>query len=57
MAATQNATLLQDLVDPQVIADYIEKKYINAIRLSPLAKIDNTLVGRPGDEVTMPQYT
>ena len=57
MPATQNATLLRDLVDPQVIADYIELKYTDAIRLSPLARIDNTLVGRPGDEVTMPQYT
>ena len=57
MAATQNATLLADLVNPQVIADYIELKYANAIRLSPLAKLDNTLVGQPGDEVTLPQYT
>lgn len=56
MAATQNATLLADLVNPQVIADYIEKKYTNAIRFAPLAHIDNTLVGRPGDEVSLPQY-
>ena len=56
MAATANATLLKDLVNPQVIADYIEKKYVDAIRFSPLARIDNTLVGRPGDEVTLPQY-
>ena len=38
------------------VADYIEKKYIDAIRLAPLAHIDNSLVGRPGDEVTLPQY-
>lgn len=57
MAATANATKLADLVNPQVVADYIEKKYIDAIRLAPLAHIDNTLVGRPGDEVTLPQYT
>ena len=56
MAATENATKLADLVNPQVVADYIEKKYIDAIRLAPLAHIDNTLVGRPGDEVTLPQY-
>lgn len=56
MAATTNATLLADLLDPQVVADYIDKKLIDAIRLSPLAHIDNTLVGRPGDEVTLPQY-
>ena len=57
MAATSNATLLADLLDPQVVADYVESKLVNAIRLSPLAKIDTTLVGRPGDEVTLPQYS
>ena len=57
MAAGTYATKLADLVNPQVVADYIEKKYINAIRLAPLAHIDNTLVGQPGDEITLPQYT
>ena len=57
MSATSNATLLADLLDPQVVADYVETKLVNAIRLSPLARIDDTLVGRPGDEVTLPQYT
>lgn len=57
MAATANATLLADLFDPQVVADYIDAKLIDGIRLSPLAVIDNTLVGRPGDELTLPQYT
>lgn len=57
MAATSNATLLADLIDPQVIADYVNTKLVDNIRLSPLARIDNTLVGRPGDEVTLPQYS
>lgn len=57
MAATANATKLADLVNPQVISDYIELKYANAIRLSPLARLDNTLEGRPGDEITLPQFT
>ena len=56
MPATANATKLADLVNPQVVADYIDAKLINAIRFSPLAHIDNTLVGRPGDQVTLPQY-
>lgn len=56
MAATANATKLADLVNPQVVADYIDAKLINSIRFAPLAHIDNTLVGRPGDEVTLPQY-
>ena len=56
MAAGDNATKLTDLFDPEVVADYIDKKLIDAIRLSPLARIDTTLVGRPGDELTMPYY-
>jgi len=56
MAAGTNATLLADLLDPQVVADYIDKKLVDNIRLSPLAHVENTLVGRPGDEVTLPQY-
>lgn len=56
MAATSNATLLSDLFVPQVVADEIDKKLVDAIRLAPLAVIDTTLVGRPGDELTMPYY-
>lgn len=56
MASTSNTTMLADLLDPQVVADYIDKKLIDNIRFAPLAKIDTTLVGRPGDEVTLPQY-
>ena len=57
MGATANATKLADLLDPQVVADYIDQKLIDAIRLSPLARVDYTLVGRPGDQVTLPYYT
>lgn len=56
MAATENTTMLANLLDPQVVADFIDKKLIDYIRFAPLAKIDNTLVGRPGDEVTLPAY-
>lgn len=56
MAATSNATLLADLFVPQVVADEIDKKLVDAIRFAPLAVIDTTLVGRPGDELTMPYY-
>lgn len=56
MAATTNATKLEDLFVPQVVADEIDKKLVDAIRFSPLAVIDTTLVGRPGDELTMPSY-
>ena len=56
MAATANATKLGDLFDPQVVADEINEKLINNIRFAPLARIDYTLVGRPGDTVTLPKY-
>jgi len=56
MAAGVNATLLTNMVNPQVLADFIDKKLVNAIRLSPLARIDDTLVGRPGDTITLPSF-
>ena len=56
MAAGANATLLTNLVDPEVLAGFIDKKLVDAIRLSPLARIDDTLVGRPGDEISLPSY-
>lgn len=56
MASTSNTTMLSDLLDPQVVADYIDKKLIDFIRFAPLANIRNDLVGRPGDEVTLPFY-
>lgn len=56
MAAGQNATKLANMVNPQVLADFIDKKLVNAIRLSPLARVDDTLVGRPGDTITLPSF-
>lgn len=56
MSASSNATLLADLFDPEVVGDYIDKKLVDAIRLAPLAEIDDTLVGRAGDELSMPYY-
>ena len=56
MASTEYTTKLQHLVDPEVVADIINRKLIDAIRFAPLARIDNTLVGRAGDELTMPFY-
>lgn len=57
MAATEYTTKLQNLFDPQVVADIIDRKLIDALRFAPLATIDTTLVGRAGDELTMPFYS
>ncbi len=57
MALTHNpGTFLADLINPQVMADMIDKKLTDAIRFSPLATIDTTLVGQPGDTLTLPSW-
>jgi N4-gp56 family major capsid protein len=51
-----NETKISSIINPQVLADMIETKLVNAMKFTPLCKIDNTLVGRAGDTVTLPQY-
>lgn len=53
---TSTGTYLKNLFDPEVIGMMIDTKLINAIKLAPLAVIDTTLVGRPGDTVKLPYY-
>lgn len=49
-------TKLANMVDPQVMADMISAELENAIRFSPLARVDYTLQGRPGSTVTVPKF-
>lgn len=56
MALLNNATKLAALFNPEVVAGLIESKLIDAMKFAPLARIDKTLVGRPGDTVTLPSY-
>ena len=49
-------TKLSDLINPQVMADMISAKIANKIVVAPFAKIDNTLVGVPGNTVTQYAY-
>ena len=51
-----NETLLSSIINPEVLANMVEGKLVNAMKFTPLCKIDNTLVGRAGDTVTLPQY-
>ena len=51
-----NETRLSSIINPQVLADMIERKLVNEMKFTPLCKVDNTLVGRAGDTVTLPQY-
>ena len=54
--STTYGTYLENLFDPQVVADLIDTKLTDKIAFAPLATIDNTLQGRAGDTVTLPYY-
>ena len=47
---------LENLINPQVMADVISAKVAKKIVVSPFAKIDNTLQGQAGDTVTVPAF-
>ena len=49
-------TKIENLIDPEVMAPMISGKISKAIIVTPFAKIDNTLQGQPGDEITVPKY-
>ena len=49
-------TMKNNLIDPEVLGAFLDVKLVDAIKLSPLVDIDNTLVGRPGSKLTLPKY-
>ena len=49
-------TKIEDLINPEVLAPMISAKIENKISVSKIAKVDTTLQGQPGNEVTVPQY-
>ena len=49
---TQKATM----VVPEVMADMVSAKLPKLIKFTPLAYVDNTLVGQPGDKITVPKW-
>lgn len=49
-------TKLGNLVNPEVMADVIEKKLVDYMKFAPLATIDTTLQGRPGDTIKLPSF-
>ena len=49
-------TKLENLVDPEVMAQMVSAKLPKKIKFSPIARIDTTLAGRPGSTITVPKY-
>lgn len=50
------ATKLANLINPQVIADFIEQKLVDNMVFAPLATIDYALEGKAGDTISYPAY-
>lgn len=50
-------TKLANLIDPEVLAQYIDQKLIDNIVFAPLAEVDLTLNGNPGDTVKFPSWS
>ena len=51
------ATKLGNLINPQVIEDYIDQKLVDNMVFAPLAEIDYTLEGKAGDTLSFGVYT
>lgn len=49
-------TKLENLIDPEVMADAISGKIGSKIVVSPFAKVDDTLEGQAGDTITVPRF-
>lgn len=51
-----SATTISDVINPTVMADMISAKIQNKIVVTPFARVDDALMGVPGDTITVPQY-
>lgn len=50
-------TKLQNMIDPQVMADMLSAELENALRFTPLANVNTDLQGRPGSKLTFPAWS
>lgn len=53
---TNQITKIADLINPEVMADMISAKVEQKIVVAPFAKVDTSLVGVPGNTITVPKY-
>ena len=49
-------TMLNDIINPQVMGDMIEAKIPHMLKFTSFAKVDRSLVGVPGDTKTVPSW-
>ena len=49
-------TTLSNLVNPQVMADIIDKKLVDYMKFAPLATVDESLQGRAGNTISLPSF-
>lgn len=49
-------TMLNDIINPQVMGDMLNAKIPHMLKFTPFAKIDTSLVGVPGDTKTVPSW-
>ena len=49
-------TKLGNLIDPEVLAEYLDWKMMDAIKFAPLCNVNRDLEGRPGSKLTLPKY-
>lgn len=49
-------TKLANMVNPEVMADMISAALPTKLKFAPLADIDKTLEGQPGDTITLPSF-
>lgn len=52
----QGQTKITNLFDPEVLADMLNEQTGKHIKFAPLADVDKTLEGTPGDTLTVPQW-
>lgn len=53
---SNQTTKIADLINPEVMADMISAKVEKKIVVAPFAKVDTSLVGVPGNTITVPKY-
>ena len=52
----EGPTKTANVINPQVMADMVSAGLPKAIKFTPIAKIDDTLTGAPGNEITIPAW-